>query len=155
MRNGSILLIFHIYIYLPVLVDYPVQCWQILMWERFTFDVLAHSYATFLFMAYYFIKCLRPSFYSLVPRIPHRNTQVVFPIKVELCFSKTAYFAIILTEEKIWVPEMVSILPEITLQGHFSWLSDPTLCTFYSLKCYSSIRGKEQASEGHLGGSVG
>lgn len=82
-------------------MDYPVHCRQVLMWERFTFDVLAHSYVAFLFLAYYFIGCLRPLFCSLVPRIPHCHTQVAFPLNLELCFSKTAYFTIIHKEDKI------------------------------------------------------
>lgn len=127
------ILIFHIYIYLAISVNYPVWCWasfgvgKIRIWCPFTF--LCH----FIFCGSFFIEWLRPSFCLLVPRTPHHNTQVAFPLEVELCFSKIDYFTIILTEDKIWVPEMLNILPELTLERYFSCIiMSCTKCTFHS-----------------------
>lgn len=61
---------------------------QVLMWENLAFDVFSHSYAAFIFCgSFFFIKCLRSLFCSLVPRIPCHNTLAAFPLKVKLCIS--------------------------------------------------------------------
>lgn len=148
LRNGGILLILHIYIFSnfsglssPMLPGFDVG--KIHIWRPFIF--WCHLY-----FLWFIILSSAWDLHSARwhPRIPHYSTQVAFPLKVELCFLKIAYFAIILTEDKIWVPEMLNILAEITLEGNFSWISrSHTLCTFQSFTFCSLIWKKGQVRE--------